>query len=254
MKNRHLYIKIVILVCMERSSLIGSLLRKVCISMWKLENPTRYPHHTPRLGIWETRTCNWLVWGVVWRRLRVPSIFSRILLLLLLLVTAAASWTAPPPCPPLLALLVYHAAATRHHQMISTTHPTIFLLSPELCPLLPVELGAAGVSAAHVGGVAVTVGGAVREAGHAHTRHVVIHLAQPGHHHHHNIHHAQPGHGASGSAETRCSNKWFPIGKKFAEMGLKGRKMGENGHEMINDGGPLHCIGHDVECCWKDDI
>ena len=110
--------------------------------------------------------------------------------------------------------------------MISTTHPTIFLLSPELCPLLPVELGAAGVSAAHVGGVAVTVGGAVREAGHAHTRHVVIHRAQPGHHHHHNIHHAQPGHGASGSAETRCSNKLVSNRKEICGNGIKGEKNG----------------------------
>ena len=111
--------------------------------------------------------------------------------------------------------------------MISTTHPTIFLLSPELCPLLPVELGAAGVSAAHVGGVAVTVGGAVREAGHAHTRHVVIHRAQPGHHHHHHhIHRAQPGHGASGSAETRCSNKLVSNRKEICGNGIKGEKNG----------------------------
>ena len=36
-----------------------------------------------------------------------------------------------------------------------------------------------------------------------------------------------------------AATNWFPIGKKFAEMGLKGRKMAENGHEMIDDGGPL---------------
>ena len=46
--------------------------------------------------------------------------------------------------------------------------------------------------------------------------------------------------GASGSQLRSCAaTNWFPIGKKFAEMGLKGRKMAENGHEMIDDGGPL---------------
>ena len=55
--------------------------------------------------------------------------------------------------------------------------------------------------------------------------------------------------GHQGQRRRGAVTNWFPIGKKFAEMGLKGRKMGENGHEMINDGGPLHCIGHDVECC-----
>ena len=45
--------------------------------------------------------------------------------------------------------------------------------------------------------------------------------------------------GHQGQLRSGAATNWFPIGKKFAEMGLKGRKMGENGHEMIDDGGPL---------------
>ena len=45
--------------------------------------------------------------------------------------------------------------------------------------------------------------------------------------------------GHQGQLRRGAATNWFPIGKKFAEMGLKGRKMAENGHEMIDDGGPL---------------